>query len=178
MDNALAEFVLVVVTILIGLVLLSLVSSYSTYQASNYVALSEAQQIAYNLKINIVTLEDGHTLIIPYSYSSYNGSLYLSVFQAPAYLINSSNLLNPTLPDTNYEPIYNSTTGNPIQYIQLTGKIYSLSNQQLPSPISVIKDNNFTPVYVNTPPNGYIDIIWAIVEVNGIYYMVNTEVIA
>ncbi|TRM83732.1 hypothetical protein DJ522_05870, partial [Sulfolobus sp. F3] len=138
MDNAVTEFVLVVVTILIGLVLFSLVSSYSTYQVSNYAVLSEAQQIAYNLKIDIVTLEDGYTLIVPYSYSSYNGSLYLTVFQAPAYLINSSNLLNPTMPGISYVTIYNSTSGNQISFIQLDGRIYSLSNQQLPSPLSVI----------------------------------------
>ena len=162
--------ILVVATIALGLIAFAFSSAYSSTVNVSYYNQIEAEKISSSFNPTTVNINNSCALIIPYSYF-YHGIFYVTVFEVPEYLINSSSIVNPSF--GKYVNIYSSVE---LHDYNLTN-ILSLGGGEIALHVEAYLDN-YSAFYFKLPNPGYIDIVWFILPSDNSYYVIYEEIVS
>ncbi|AWR96165.1 hypothetical protein DFR86_00455 [Acidianus sulfidivorans JP7] len=151
MQNSITAFILIVITVILGLVLFGLSSSYLSIQAANANVENFAQNVANGFRIqqSIASYYDGNvTRVITLTNFNYNGSVYISVFYVPTYLYGNS-LITPQF--AKGYALVNNSVGTIYNNIN----IYSLSLKDIYSGSITVWTTSSNSVFTVSFPKQY-----------------------
>jgi len=165
MDNALQSFILLTITIVIGLILVAYFGGAFGIQSVNTVSEKEASCLAAGLQIKenyVVQYGRDNIIVVPYETQSYNEPIYIVAFP-----ITSASQLEFVTPNGTFCPINYSTHA-----CKANIEIYSTSNQIIYSgQICMYKTYFNTPQFLSVK-TGESVMVWILACIDGKYYRI------
>ncbi|MCI2414073.1 MAG: hypothetical protein MPF33_02280 [Candidatus Aramenus sp.] len=164
MESAISTFILAIATVVIGVVLFGLISSYVAVQATTTNEIKEAQALASTLQIR-EQISYGEAIVVPYL-PGYSRLIYVVAFNVPQNLTTaeSLSLITPSM-GTPVEVNYTSGVSTSITVYSTSGKeIYS-------GPALLYNTTSNSVSIISLPTHGYT-VVWFMVDIDGKLYRI------
>ena len=187
MENSVSSFILLIVTVLIGIVAIGLSAVFASNQYNASLIQSQAQNIANGLYISVsnpAIMSNGYAVFITVKDFNYQGSLYFTVFYISNVFRNASSQISPSLAYIlNGKIVYprNVKIGNSVPpYITATTLYYTNLNLMYQgNPIILWQTPPLTsPIDISlvlSPPQGYSAVILFFAQIQNKYIEVGYE---
>ncbi len=165
MESSVSSFILVVATVLIGIVLFGLLSSYIATQAAITDEIREAQALASSLQIRD-QISNNEAIVVPYL-PGYSQPIYIVAFNVTSNVITAESLsfITPSM----------GTPINNLNYTEanlVTLTIYSASDKEIYTGQVYLYNTTSTSVtIVPLQPNSYT-ILWFLANIDGKLYRI------
>ncbi|QXJ33822.1 hypothetical protein [Saccharolobus shibatae] len=170
---AVSEFILVVATLLIGLILFGLTQALIVPQYDFTLAEQQARALGSASFISVSPPDIGSTgynfVIYPFI-PGFKGNISLFIFEEPSSLLSSIAVLTPQSSAPAFSAYYPNGTG--IHEVTI-GPIYDTNGHELSTSLITYTTPANTPVIISgTIPKNYVIVIWIIYNSGNYYFRI------